>query len=167
MATDPNLISAPESSALDILLEPFKRWLLIVQDYSYLAGRAVAAFFTPPFYVNDLLEQMDVIGIGSLPIVLLTGMFIGAVMVLQTASQFERFGETSLTGDIVALALVRELGPAITGLLVAGRNASGMASELGSMVVTEQVDAMRAMGTDPTASWWRHACWPRCACCPC
>ena len=70
-------------------------------------------------------------------------------MVLQTASQFERFGETSLTGDIVSLALVRELGPAITGLLVAGRNASGMASELGSMLVTEQVDAMRAMGTDP------------------
>jgi len=70
-------------------------------------------------------------------------------MVLQTAAQFERFGETALTGDAVALALVRELGPAITALLVAGRNASGMASELGSMVVTEQVDAMRALGTDP------------------
>jgi phospholipid/cholesterol/gamma-HCH transport system permease protein len=81
--------------------------------------------------------------------VLLTGFFIGAVMVLQTASQFVRFGETALTGDVVSLALVRELGPAITGLLVAGRNASGMASELGSMQVTEQVDAMRAMGTDP------------------
>ena len=86
---------------------------------------------------------------GSLPIVLLTGFFIGAVMVLQTAAQFVRFGETSLTGDVVSLALVRELGPTITGLLVAGRNASGMASELGSMLVTEQVDAMRAMGTDP------------------
>src|SRR5437879_12789607 len=103
----------------------------------------------PASYVNDLLQQMEMIGIGSLPIVLLTGAFIGAVMVLQTASQFERFGETSLTGDVVSLALVRELGPTITGLLVAGRNASGMASELGSMQVTEQVDAMRAMGTDP------------------
>ncbi len=70
-------------------------------------------------------------------------------MVLQTAAQFERFGETALTGDAVSLALVRELGPAITALLVAGRNASGIASELGSMVVTEQVDAMRALGTDP------------------
>jgi phospholipid/cholesterol/gamma-HCH transport system permease protein len=92
---------------------------------------------------------MDIIGVGSLPIVLLTGFFIGAVMVLQTAAQFVRFGETALTGDVVSLALVRELGPAITGLLVAGRNASGIASELGSMQVTEQVDAMRAMGTDP------------------
>jgi phospholipid/cholesterol/gamma-HCH transport system permease protein len=71
-------------------------------------------------------------------------------MVLQTAAQFERFGQTALTADVVSLALVRELGPSITGLLVAGRNSSGMASELGSMVVSEQVDAMRAMGTDPT-----------------
>jgi len=149
MATDPKLLDAAEPSAFALLMEPFKRYVQIVQDYSYLAARAVAALFTPPIYVNDLLEQMDIIGIGSLPIVLLTGVFIGAVMVLQTASQFERFGETALTGDVVSLALVRELGPAITGLLVAGRNASGMASELGSMLVTEQVDAMRAMGTDP------------------
>ncbi len=149
MATDPKLLDAAEPSAFALLIEPFKRYVQIVQDYSYLAARAVAALFTPPIYVNDLLEQMDIIGIGSLPIVLLTGVFIGAVMVLQTASQFERFGETALTGDVVSLALVRELGPAITGLLVAGRNASGMASELGSMLVTEQVDAMRAMGTDP------------------
>jgi phospholipid/cholesterol/gamma-HCH transport system permease protein len=149
MATDPKLLDAAEPSAFALLIEPFKRYVQIVQDYSFLAARAVAALFTPPIYVNDLLEQMDIIGIGSLPIVLLTGVFIGAVMVLQTASQFERFGETALTGDVVALALVRELGPAITGLLVAGRNASGMASELGSMLVTEQVDAMRAMGTDP------------------
>jgi phospholipid/cholesterol/gamma-HCH transport system permease protein len=155
MATDPNLLDAAEPSEpsepslFAVLVEPFKRYVQIVQDYSYLAARAVTSLFSPPLYVNDLLEQMDIIGIGSLPIVLLTGVFIGAVMVLQTASQFERFGETSLTGDVVSLALVRELGPAITGLLVAGRNASGMASELGSMLVTEQVDAMRAMGTDP------------------
>jgi phospholipid/cholesterol/gamma-HCH transport system permease protein len=150
MATDPKLMSADDDApGYAILLEPFKRQLQHLQDYSYLAARTIASLFTPPIYVNDLLEQMDIIGIGSLPIVLLTGFFIGAVMVLQTASQFERFGETSLTGDVVSLALVRELGPAITGLLVAGRNASGMASELGSMQVTEQVDAMRAMGTDP------------------
>jgi len=149
MATDPKLMSAEDTPAYAILLEPLKRQVQIVQEYSYLAARAIASLFTPPLYINDLLEQMDIIGIGSLPIVLLTGFFIGAVMVLQTASQFERFGETALTGDIVSLALVRELGPVITGLMVAGRNASGMASELGSMQVTEQVDAMRAMGTDP------------------
>ncbi len=149
MATDPKLMDAAEPSAFALLIEPLKHYVQIVQDFSYFAARAVASLFSPPLYVNDLLQQMDIIGIGSLPIVLLTGVFIGAVMVLQTASQFERFGETALTGDVVALALVRELGPAITGLLVAGRNASGMASELGSMLVTEQVDAMRAMGTDP------------------
>ena len=149
MATDPKLIEASGPSISGLLLDLIKRQIQLVQDYSLLSGRAVASLFTPPLYVNDLLQQMDIIGIGSLPIVLLTGVFIGAVMVLQTAAQFQRFGETALTGDIVALALVRELGPAITGLLVAGRNASGMASELGSMLVTEQVDAMRAMGTDP------------------
>jgi phospholipid/cholesterol/gamma-HCH transport system permease protein len=149
MATDPKLMSGAEGSAFAIVTEPLKRHVQVLQDYTYLAARAIRSLFTPPHYLNDLLQQMDIIGIGSLPIVLLTGAFIGAVMVLQTASQFERFGETALTGDIVSLALVRELGPAITGLLVAGRNASGMASELGSMQVTEQVDAMRAMGTDP------------------
>src|SRR5258705_11670295 len=80
----------------------------------------------------------------------MAGFFIGAVMVLQTGSQFTRFGQTALTGDVVAIALVRELGPTLTGILVAGRSASGIASELGSMLVTEQVDAMRAMGPDPS-----------------
>jgi phospholipid/cholesterol/gamma-HCH transport system permease protein len=136
-------------SATEILLQDFKRFVLDVQNYSLLCVQSVTALFSPPYYVSDILDQMDTIGVGSLPIVLLTGSFIGAVMVLQTASQFERFGQTALTADIVSLALVRELGPSITGLMVAGRNSSGIASELGSMVVTEQVDAMRAMGTDP------------------
>lgn len=119
------------------------------QDYALLVFQSLSNIFTSPHYLLDGLEQMDTIGVGSLPIVLVTGFFIGAVMVLQTAAQFQRFGETALTGDVVALALVRELGPTITALLVAGRNSSGIASELGSMVVTEQIDAMRAMGTDP------------------
>src|ERR1700689_4147091 len=132
------------------LAEGIKRQVQVVQDYAELSFQSLANVFTPPHYWADTLEQMDIIGVGSLPIIVLAGFFIGGVLVLQTASQFVRFGETALTGDAVSLALVRELGPAITGLLVAGRNASGIASELGSMVVTEQVDAMRAMGTDPT-----------------
>jgi len=115
-----------------------------------MSARSLGNLLTPPRYNQDTLDQMDDIGVGSLPIVLLSGFFIGAVMVLQTGSQFQRFGQVSLTGDIVSLALVRELGPSITGLLVAGRCSSGIASELGSMLVTEQVDAMRAMGTDPS-----------------
>jgi phospholipid/cholesterol/gamma-HCH transport system permease protein len=150
MATsDPKALEANNLTVRTALLDAVKDRLLHVQNYALLCGRATVCMFTPPHYVNDILDQMDIIGVGSLPIVLLTGFFIGAVMVLQTAAQFERFGQTALTADVVSLALVRELGPSITGLLVAGRNSSGIASELGSMLVTEQVDAMRAMGTDP------------------
>jgi len=147
--TDPKILQSVPISLLEAVLGGVKRGLLHLQEYTLLSARSVMCMFTPPFYMSDVLEQMDIIGVGSLPIVLLTGFFIGAVMVLQTAAQFERFGQTALTADVVSLALVRELGPSITGLLVAGRNSSGIASELGSMLVTEQVDAMRAMGTDP------------------
>jgi phospholipid/cholesterol/gamma-HCH transport system permease protein len=141
--------SSYTSSILSIFADGIKRQILNVQEYAQLVFRSLANLVTSPRYGMDTLEQMDLIGVGSLPIVILTGFFIGGVMVLQTSAQFEKFGETALTGDAVSLALVRELGPAITALLVAGRNASGIASELGSMVVTEQVDAMRALGTDP------------------
>jgi phospholipid/cholesterol/gamma-HCH transport system permease protein len=147
--TDPKLLEPTPISLTGAVLDGVKRRILQVQEYTLLAGKSVTSLFTPPYYMADVLDQMDIVGVGSLPIVLLTGFFIGAVMVLQTAAQFERFGQTALTADVVSLALVRELGPSITGLLVAGRNSSGMASELGSMLVTEQVDAMRAMGTDP------------------
>jgi phospholipid/cholesterol/gamma-HCH transport system permease protein len=141
----------PETpSVKDVLLDAAKVSVLRVQDYSKLSYRSLVNLASSPRYWQDTLDQMDDIGVGSLPIVLLSGFFIGAVMVLQTGAQFERFGQTSLTGDVVSIALVRELGPTITGLLVAGRCSSGIASELGSMTVTEQVDAMRAMGTDPT-----------------
>jgi phospholipid/cholesterol/gamma-HCH transport system permease protein len=147
--TDSNLPPPEQPPSHGVLTRSVMQGLLSFQNYSELAFRAMTSVLTPPHYIGDLLEQMDIIGVGSLPVVLITGFFIGAVMVLQTATQFARFGQTSLTGDAVSTALVRELGPTITGLLVAGRNSSGMASELGSMLVTEQVDAMRAMGTDP------------------
>jgi phospholipid/cholesterol/gamma-HCH transport system permease protein len=134
----------------EILTDAAKRFVADVQDYSEMAFRSLTNLASGPRYFPDTLTQMDDIGVGSLPIILLAGFFIGAVMVLQTGAQFVRFGQTSLTGDIVAISLVRELGPTICGLLVAGRCASGIASELGSMQVTEQVDAMRAMGTDPS-----------------
>jgi phospholipid/cholesterol/gamma-HCH transport system permease protein len=121
-----------------------------VQDYSLLAGRSLSNLFTRPRYLADTLQQADLIGVGSLPIVILTGFFTGAVLALQTSNTLQRFGSLSLTGQLVSLSMVRELGPVLTGLMVSGRNASGMASELGSMKVTEQIDAMRALGTDPT-----------------
>jgi phospholipid/cholesterol/gamma-HCH transport system permease protein len=135
---------------MEVLLATGKIAVLRVQEYTKLCYLSLLNLASSPRYPQDTFEQMDDIGVGSLPIVLLSGFFIGAVMVLQTGAQFERFGQSSLTGDVVSIALVRELGPSITGLLVAGRCSSGIASELGSMTVTEQVDAMRAMGTSPS-----------------
>ena len=120
-----------------------------VQAYSLLAGRAVANLFSAPRYWSDIYTQMDSIGIGSLPIVVLTGFFTGCVLALQSAVSLKECGAVAKPGSLFALSMVKELGPVLTGLMVSGRNASGMASELGSMKVTEQLDAMRALGTDP------------------
>jgi phospholipid/cholesterol/gamma-HCH transport system permease protein len=147
VATMPDPSETP--SLLSAVGDMLKRQVLGVQEYALLSAQAVLNVFTPPVYWLDTLDQMDSIGVGSLVIIVTAFLSIGGVLVLQTAAQFQRFGSTPLTGDAVSLALVRELGPAITALLVAGRNASGIASEIGSMVVTEQVDAMRALGTDP------------------
>ena len=119
------------------------------QDFLFLAGRAFLNVVRSPHYYDDVFLQMDIIGFGSLPIVVLTGFFSGAIIALQMSRALNTYGATSQVGAIVALTLVRELGPVLTALLVAGRNASGIASELGSMKVSEQIDAMRALGTDP------------------
>jgi phospholipid/cholesterol/gamma-HCH transport system permease protein len=126
-----------------------KSWVYSVQDYSLLTFQSVRNMFVSTKYFSDLLDQMDQIGVGSLSIVLVALLCVGGVVVLNAASQFQRFGETVLTGDAVSLALVRELGPVFVALLVAGRNSTAMASELGSMVVSDQVDAMRGFGIDP------------------
>jgi phospholipid/cholesterol/gamma-HCH transport system permease protein len=126
-----------------------KRKVLAVQEFTELLVSTLRNALTPPRYLTDTLLQMDVIGFGSLPIVLLTGFFTGAVLALQTYRTLARFGEVGLLGQAVALSIVRELGPVLTALMVAGRNSSGIASELGSMLVSEQIDAMRALGTDP------------------
>jgi phospholipid/cholesterol/gamma-HCH transport system permease protein len=126
-----------------------KKNLVVVQEFSHLAGKSIANLFRRPLYVADIIQQADLIGVGSLPVVILTGTFTGVVLALNTSDTLQRFGSLSLTGQLVSVSMVRELGPVLTSLMVAGRNASGMASELGSMKVTEQIDAMRALGTDP------------------
>jgi phospholipid/cholesterol/gamma-HCH transport system permease protein len=126
-----------------------KRSVLSVQEYSLLAARSIGNLFSPPRYMADIVQQADLIGVGSLPIVALTGLFTGVVLALNFSPTLERFGSLSLTGQLVSITMVRELGPVLTSLMVTGRNSSGMASELGSMKVTEQIDAMRALGTDP------------------
>jgi phospholipid/cholesterol/gamma-HCH transport system permease protein len=130
----------------DILKAP----ILSFQEFFVLTGQAIRNLVRRPHYWNDIFLQMDSIGVGSVPIVILVGFFSGAVMALQMSRALATYGAQGQVGKIVAITLVRELGPVLSALLVAGRNASGIASELGSMKVTEQVDAMRALGTDPT-----------------
>jgi phospholipid/cholesterol/gamma-HCH transport system permease protein len=131
------------------LLDFLKPPVAGLQDFYILSGRALRNLFRGPHYVDDIFIQMDAIGVGSLWIVILTGFFSGVVITMQMSRALEQYGATGQVGSIVAITLVRELGPVLTALLVAGRNASGIASELGSMKVTEQIDAMRALGTDP------------------
>ena len=123
--------------------------VLSVQEYSLLSWTAMTNIFRRPFYWVDLYTQADLIGVGSVPIVILTGFFTGGVLALNSATTLAQFGAKAVTGELVSLSMIKELGPVLTGLMVSGRNASGMASELGSMQVTEQIDAMRALGTDP------------------
>jgi phospholipid/cholesterol/gamma-HCH transport system permease protein len=123
--------------------------VLAVQDYATLSGRALGAVFTRPRYTREILAQMDALGVQSLSIVVLTGTFTGMVLALQSAASLDVFGARPYVGRLVCISMVRELGPVLTALMVTGRVASGMAAELGSMVVTQQIDALRVLGTDP------------------
>ena len=131
------------------MLDPLKAPVLAVQEFFLLTGRALRNIFRAPHYGDDIALQMDNIGVGSLPVVVLTGFFSGAVMTLQMSRALSDYGQVGRTGNVVSITLARELGPVLTSIMVAGRNSSGIASELGSMKVTEQIDAMRALGTDP------------------
>src|ERR1051325_3309819 len=131
------------------LQDPIKEFVFSAQEFILLTGRALRNIFRRPHYNDDIALQMDTIGVGSLAIISITGFFSGAVMALQMSRALSTYGQVGKTGTLVSLTLVRELGPVLTALMVAGRNASGIASELGSMKVTEQIDAMRALGTDP------------------
>jgi len=135
-----------------LLASPFR--LLVkaiweIQSYTLLASRAIANLFTRPIYWREIILQMDRIGVGSLTIIVLTGFFTGAVLAIQSEGALRRYGAVSMTGSLVSLTLIRELGPVLSALMLAGRIGSGIASELGSMVVSEQISAMRSLGTDP------------------
>lgn len=134
----------------NLVFSPLKIFFYEVQNFTLLSTRAVANLFSRPVYFGDIVMQMDRIGVSSLMIIILTGFFTGAVLGIQSENALRRYGALSMTGRLVSLTLVRELGPVLTALMVAGRIGSGIASELGSMVVTEQINAMRALGTDPT-----------------
>jgi phospholipid/cholesterol/gamma-HCH transport system permease protein len=126
-----------------------KSKVLTLQEYFVLAGKSLRFIFARPFYAQDVVQQMDEIGVKSLGIVLLTGLFTGMVLALQSSVQLKTFGATMYIGNLVSASMIRELGPVLAGLMVAGRVGSGIAAQLGSMRVTEQIDALNTLGTDP------------------
>ncbi|MBI1920321.1 MAG: ABC transporter permease [Geobacter sp.] len=119
-----------------------------IQAYFMLAGRAVRKMFAPPWYYREFITQLDKIGVGSLFIIILTGLFTGMVMALQGLIQMKPFAATTYVGSVVGITMVKELGPVLSSLMVVGRVGSAITAELGTMVVTEQVDAMVVEGTD-------------------
>lgn len=126
-----------------------KTVVLEVQEYVRLQVATIRGIVSRPFYWHDVVEQFDQIGIGSLTVVVLTGFFTGAVLALQTGITLDQFGARPFVGRLISASMVKELGPVLTGLMLAGRIGSGIAAELGSMVVTDQINALRALGTDP------------------
>lgn len=131
------------------LVEWVKKGLLEIQEYVRLCAATARGIVSRPFYWHDFIEQLDVIGLGSLTVVVLTGFFTGAVLALQSGATLDQFGARPYVGRLVSASMVKELGPVLTALMLAGRVGSGIAAELGSMVVTDQINALRALGTDP------------------
>jgi len=135
------------------VLIAFNDWLknavLEVQEYVSLCIAAIRGCFSRPFYRHDIVEQFEAIGLGSLTVVVLTGFFTGAVLALQSGMTLDQFGARPFVGRLISASMIKELGPVLTGLMLAGRVGSGIAAELGSMMVTDQINALRALGSDP------------------
>jgi len=138
------------------ILRPVERFGAVLMRPLGLAGGLILMFwstlrltFSPPYNVRNFLRQMVEVGVNSLPVVLITAAFTGAVLALQSYIGFKRFGAEGLVGSVVALSMTRELGPVLTGLIVSGRAGAAMAAELGTMRVTEQIDALETLATNP------------------
>jgi phospholipid/cholesterol/gamma-HCH transport system permease protein len=154
---------APQTESATAIFYRNFRWLRFVDRFgrrgqnsveylgglALLAGQTMVACFTRPFYGSEVMRQMDELGVKSVSITGITALFTGMVLALQTAYSLAAFGGKQFVGRVVALSLVRELGPVLTALMVGGRVGSGITAELGSMTVTEQVDALRAMAISP------------------
>ncbi len=135
------------------MISLIENWLkqaaLEAQEYMRLTASAIAGFFSRPFYKHDIIEQFDLIGFGSLTVVLLSGLFTGMALASQSGLTLDQFGARPVVGRLVGASMIKELGPVLTALMLTGRIGSGIAAELGSMTVTDQINALRALGTDP------------------
>ncbi len=134
------------------ILSFFRNGIAIAEE----TGRILLLLFTtlkqlvhPPFEIMNIFKQMLEVGVRSVPVVIVTAIFTGMVFALQTYTGFKRFGAETLVGTVVAMSMTRELGPVLTGLIVSGRAGAAMAAELGTMRVTEQIDALETLATNP------------------
>ena len=126
-----------------------KRVALEAQDYVQLNVDVLRGCVSRPIYLHDIVEQLDLVGVASLTVVLLTGFFTGAALASQSGLTLDQFGARPVVGRLVSASMVKELGPVLAALMLTGRIGSGIAAELGSMAVTDQINALRALGTDP------------------
>ena len=138
---------------MKVVLEAIGRGVLRLFEgvgrFFELLGRTLRGLVLPPYEIALTARQIVRVGVDSVPVVFLTALFTGGVLALQTFKGFQRFHAEGYIGSVVALSMLRELGPVLTGLMVTGRAGSAMAAELGSMRVTEQIDALVALATDP------------------
>ena len=126
-----------------------RTWLSELGGLALLAGDALRQGFRRPFERSLWIDQLDHLGVQSLTITNVTLLFTGMVLAVQTAYSLSSYGGQSFVGDLLALSIVRELGPVLTALMVAGRVGAGITAEIGSMTVTEQVDALRVLAASP------------------
>jgi phospholipid/cholesterol/gamma-HCH transport system permease protein len=120
-----------------------------IGEFSVMTVRTVRALFTRPLELREIIYQLESVGVKSMSIASITSVFIGMVMAVQFAISLQKFGAMEYTGRVIGLSFTRELAPSLTAVIVGGRVGAGMAAEVGSMAVTEQIDAIRALGADP------------------
>lgn len=126
-----------------------KRFIIAVGDASILAYKGTLGIFKPPFNLNLIIKEADNIGVKSLVVVCIIALFAGMVLALQTIYGLRYYGAELYVGSVVSLSMVREMAPVLSAIMIGGRMGSGIAAEIGSMKVTEQIDAIRALGADP------------------
>jgi phospholipid/cholesterol/gamma-HCH transport system permease protein len=137
------------NKALEVVGRRTSSFLTEVGSVLIFLAQTLRWTFSRPFYLKSVLKQMELIGFNSIPVVITTALSTGMVLALQSYTGFKRFGAETLIGTVVSLSMTRELGPVLTGLMVAGRAGASMAAELGTMRVTEQIDALSTMATNP------------------
>jgi phospholipid/cholesterol/gamma-HCH transport system permease protein len=153
------IVPPPEPKLLERFANNVIGMISHVGQIAEMTYGTLRAAFKRPFEHREILRQVESLGVASMGIVVVTSVFIGMVMAVQFAFGLRKFGGMEYTGRVVALSFARELAPTLTAVIVGGRIGAGMAAELGSMAVTEQLDAVRALGADP----FKKLVWPRLA----